>query len=98
MAERGGSHELDRDGAARAVAILSLREDGFLNSLREDPESTLWNYGFALSPLEMETIRQAFGTARDRGMSDEDIVQMLRESLRESLRADEVEAARRWPW
>ena len=65
MTEQGGSYELDRDGAARAVAILSLHEDRFLSGLRDNPESTLWSYGFALSPREMETIRGAFGSAQD---------------------------------
>lgn len=69
---------------------MSLYEDGFLSGLRDDPETTLWNYGFALSPREMVTIREAFGTARDRGLSDEDILERIRE-------ADQLER-RIWPW
>lgn len=90
MTEQGGSYELDRDGAARAVAILSLHEDRFLSGLREDPETTLWNYGFALSPREMELVRETFAAAQDRGLSDEDIVERIRE-------ADQLER-RIWPW
>ena len=90
MTEQGGSYELDRDGAARAVAILSLHEERFLVGLREDPESTLWNYGFALSPREMELIRQTFGTPQEPGMSDEEI--------RRSLEEGEHLERRIWPW
>lgn len=97
MAQQGGSDGLDRDGAARAVAILSLHEDQFLSDLRDDPESTLWNYGFALSPQEMETIRGAFGVARDRGLSDEDILRLLEEPVQQSVQQS-ARRARRWPW
>lgn len=69
---------------------MSLYEDQFLSGLRDNPESTLWNYGFALSPLEMETIREAFGGTRDLGRSDEDIQRSIEEGLQLQ--------ARRWPW
>lgn len=69
---------------------MSLYEDRFLSGLRNDPESTLWSYGFALSPQEMESIRQFFGDAQDRGLSDEDILEVIRD-------ADQVER-RIWPW
>ena len=89
MTEQGGLYELNRDGAARAVAIVSLNEPQFLSGLREDPESALWNYGFALSPQETASIRQFFGD-RGRDLSDEDVRDLIR-------RSGQLER-RFWPW
>lgn len=75
---------------AKAVAILSLHEDRFLRGLRDDPESTLWSYGFALSPREMQSIREVFGSEQEQGPSDEDILR--------NIEAGVQLQARRWPW
>ena len=58
MAEQGGTGKVMRDRALEALGILSLYDDYFLSSLRDNPEPTLWNYGFALSPDEMQEVRQ----------------------------------------
>jgi hypothetical protein len=86
--QQGGTDEFERNEAAMALAILSIYEDEFLHNLRTNLESTLWRYGFALSPREMEIVRDTFGEHSD--LSDEDFIEVLRQGI--------VERVRHWPW
>jgi len=67
-----------RNGAREALAILSIHDEYFLRSLRNDLESTLWDYGFALSPDEMKRVREYLGTHSD---ESDQIIKGLLEDL-----------------
>ena len=82
-AQQGETEEIKRDKALEALAILStgdftlLEEDlvhpeHFLNGMRTDVESTLWDYGFALSSQEMQDVK-AF-LEETASLSDEEFV------------------------
>jgi hypothetical protein len=75
--QRGG--EFRREEALMAVANLSISDPEFLNGLKADQESTLWRYGFALSPQEMREVGRYFSDKA--GFRDEEIVGDLREQL-----------------
>jgi hypothetical protein len=62
-----------------ALAILSINDVQFLSAVRTDLESTLWRYGFALSPEEMDEARQYLTDGAT--LSDEAIIQGLREQI-----------------
>jgi hypothetical protein len=86
-AQQGEIEEIKRDKALEALAILStgdftlLEEDlvhpeHFLKGMRTDVESTLWDYGFALSPQEMRDVKAFLEeTAR---LSDEEFVERIK--------------------
>jgi hypothetical protein len=73
--QHGGTEEFRRLEALMAVAFVSIRDPQFLSGARNNLESTLWLYGFALSPHEMEEVREYFGV-RD-GLSDREIIDAL---------------------
>jgi hypothetical protein len=73
--QQGGIQELRRDKALEALAILSIYEPSFLRGIRDDLESTLWRYGFALSPQEMREARDYL--TRNAELTDEEIIQNL---------------------
>jgi hypothetical protein len=75
VAQQGGTEEVRRDRALEALAILSINDEYFLGSLRDNLESTLWDYGFALSPTEMQAVRKYLGDHA--GDSDQDIINLL---------------------
>jgi len=75
VVQQGGTEEFRRDRALEALAILSINDPYFLSSLRDNPESTLWDYGFALSPDEMQAVRQ-YLTDHDQE-SDQQIIDLL---------------------
>ena len=75
MAEQGGTEEFRRDRALEALAILSIYDNYFLSSLRDNLESTLWDYGFALSPDEMQAVRERL--TEHAGESDQQIIDFL---------------------
>lgn len=79
MEQQGGSEAFRRDEALVALAVLSIYAPGFLYELRTNPESTLWRYGFALSPDEMREARDYF--AERASLSDDEIVRGLREQI-----------------
>jgi hypothetical protein len=87
MTQQGGPEDLDRDQAAYALATLSIDDIEFLSGLRTDLESTLWRYGFALSPREKQIVRDSFQYS---DLSDEEIVEVLRQG--------KVDRDRHWPW
>jgi hypothetical protein len=87
--QRGGAEEFRREEALMAVAFTSMRDPRFLSEARTDLEHTLWRYGFALSPHEMEAVRRYFGAKGD-DVDDQAIVADLEEQL-----APLTEAARR---
>lgn len=64
-----------------AVARLSIDDDDFLTGLRDDPDGTLWRYGFALSPEEMRDVREYFSSRSDD--RNNEIVRRLRSDLDE---------------
>jgi hypothetical protein len=72
---QGGTQEFRRDKALEALAILSIYEPGFLGGIRDDLESTLWRYGFALSPQEMREAR--YYLTENAELSDDEIIQRL---------------------
>jgi hypothetical protein len=92
--QQGGPEESGRTEALMALAILSIHAPGFLSEVRTNLESTLWRYGFALSPEEMRDASDYF--AERATLSDQDIVDGLREQL-ESER-EQIEAAARFRW
>jgi hypothetical protein len=73
--QQGGIQEFRRDKALEALAILSMNESGFLSEIRDDLESTLWRYGFALSPQEMWEARHYLTQTAE--LTDEEILQRL---------------------
>jgi hypothetical protein len=58
-----------------ALAELSMGYPRFLSEARNNLEFTLWRYGFALSPREMEEARNYL--AAHAGQTDEEILQSL---------------------
>ncbi len=83
VAQQAETEEIRRDKALEALAILStgdftrleedlVHPDHFLKGMRTDVESTLWDYGFALSPQEMQDVR-AF-LEETASLSDEEFV------------------------
>jgi hypothetical protein len=75
VAQQGGTEEFRRDRALEALAILSINDDYFLGSLRDNLGATLWDYGFALSPDEMEEVRKYLGDHAHK--SDKEIINLL---------------------
>jgi hypothetical protein len=86
-AQQGETEEIKRDKALEALAILStgdftlLEEDlvhpeNFLKGMRTDVESTLWDYGFALSSQEMQDVK-AF-LEETASLSDEEFVERIK--------------------
>jgi hypothetical protein len=75
VAEQGGTGEFRRERALEALAILSINDEYFLGSLRDNLESTLWDYGFALSPDEMQAVRKYLGDHAQE--SDQQIINLL---------------------
>jgi hypothetical protein len=92
--QQGGPEEFGRTEALMALAILSINAPGFLSEVRTNLESTLWRYGFALSPEEMRDASDYF--AERATLSDQDIVDGLREQL-ESER-EQIGVAARFRW
>jgi hypothetical protein len=86
VAQQGNTEGLEREKAAMALVLLMISDDEFLNSLRTNPEVALWSYGFALSPQEMELVRNLIEETRD--LSDQEIRDRL----------EREERRRRWPW
>lgn len=94
MEQQGGPEESGRTEALMALAILSIHAPGFLSEARTNLESTLWRYGFALSPEEM---RDASNYFADRAaLSDQEIVDGLREQLVSEREQIGAEAYFRW--
>ncbi len=92
MAQQGGSEygreteEVRRDPALEALALLAIDEgqlsaynDQFLRGIRTALEPTLWDYGFALSPKEVEDVKDFI--EKTASLSNEEFVRNLREAL-----------------
>lgn len=77
MEQQGGTEEFRREEALMALATLATYDPQFLNGVRADLDSTLWRYGFALSPQEMQEARDFLTNTTD--LSDEDFIAALRE-------------------
>jgi hypothetical protein len=92
--QQGGPEEFGRPEALMALAILSIHAPGFLNEVRTNLESTLWRYGFALSPQEMRQASYYF--AERATLSDRDIVAGLREQIESGSEQIGSEAFFRW--
>ena len=84
MAQQGGTGEFMRDRALEALAILSINDDHFLTHIRDNLEPTLWEHAFALSPSEMQIVKDFFNETA--GKSDQQIIDRLKNPL----------TARRW--
>jgi hypothetical protein len=63
--QQEAAQEFRREEALMVVAIASIHDPEFLSGARTDLESTLWRYGFALSPQEMEEVRGYFEAKKD---------------------------------
>jgi hypothetical protein len=92
--QQGGPEEFGRTEALMALAILSIYAPGFLSEVRTNLESTLWRYGFALSPEEMREASDYF--AERATLSDQDIVDGLREQIESEREQIESEVFFRW--
>ena len=69
--------EEHRPGVEQALTFLAIHDMDFVRSVRADPESALWSYGFALNPAEMRFVRQYL--AENAELSDSDIVDRLQQ-------------------
>jgi hypothetical protein len=58
------------------VTTLAMYDPEFRSAAVSDLESALWMHGFALSPLEMDVVRDFRGKVA--GMSDAELVEELR--------------------
>lgn len=66
-----------RRGVEQALITLAIHDMDFVRSVRADPESALWAYGFALNPAEMRFVRDYL--AENAGLNDSDIVARLQQ-------------------
>ena len=66
-----------RPGVEQALTILAMHDQDFVRSVRADPESALWMYGFALNAAEMRFVREYL--AENAELSDSDIVDRLQQ-------------------
>ena len=69
--------EEHRPGVEQALTFLAIHDMDFVRSVRADPESALWSYGFALNPAEMRFVRDYL--AQNSGLDDDEIVQRLQQ-------------------
>ncbi|HKH11562.1 MAG TPA: hypothetical protein VKA73_10500 [Rubrobacter sp.] len=66
-----------RPGVEQALTLMAIHDTDFVRSVRDDPESALWRYGFALNPAEMGFVREYL--ARYANLNDREIVEKLQE-------------------
>jgi hypothetical protein len=86
--ERGReTEEFRRDTALRALRILSVEggqlsayDDQFMRGITTALEPTLWDYRFALSPKEVEDVKDF--SEKTASLSDEDFVRHLKGTLK----------------
>jgi hypothetical protein len=86
--ERGReTEEFKRDTALRALGILSIEggqlsayDDQFMRGITTALEPTLWDYRFALSPKEVEDVKDF--SEKTASLSDEDFVRHLKGTLK----------------
>jgi hypothetical protein len=83
--QQGNTEGLRREKAAMALVLLLISDDEFLYGLRTNPEVALWSYGFALSPREMEEVKNLIEVTSD----------LTDEAIRVGL---EDRDRRAWPW
>jgi hypothetical protein len=74
--QQGPTEGFRREEALTALAELSIAHPPFLSGLRGNLEFTLWRYGFALSPREMQEARNYLAAYAE--LSDEEILENLR--------------------
>jgi hypothetical protein len=73
--QQGESEATFRINAGEALAILSIHSPNFLMGIRTNLRSTLWDYGFALSPEEMKRAEQYLTETAQ--LSDDAIIEDL---------------------
>jgi hypothetical protein len=86
--ERGReTEEFRRDTALRALGILSIEggqlsayDDQFMRGITTALEPTLWDYRFALSPKEVEDVKDF--SEKTASLSDEEFVRHLKGTLK----------------
>jgi hypothetical protein len=86
--ERGReTEEFKRDTALRALGILSIEggqlsayDDQFMRGITTALEPTLWDYRFALSPKEVEDVKDF--SEKTASLSNEDFVRHLKGTLK----------------
>jgi hypothetical protein len=83
VAQQGGTAEFTRDRALEALAILSINDDHFLTHIRDNQEPTLWEHAFALSPSEMQIVKDFFDETAEAKYSDQDIIERLKNPIAE---------------
>jgi hypothetical protein len=96
--QQGDAEGFERDEVALALFILSINDVQFLKGLRTDPGSTLWRHGFALSPKEMETVRDTFADKEISYLKDEEIIEKARREQEKEKETPSIRATRRWPF
>ena len=69
--------EENRRNVEEALCTLAIHSVDFVRSVREDPESALWSYGFALSPSEMRFVKDYLG--ENAKLEDKDIIEKLQQ-------------------
>ena len=69
--------EEHRRGVEQAIITLAIHDMDFVRSVRADPESALWAYGFALNPAEMRFVGDYL--AENSGLDDDQIVGQLQQ-------------------
>lgn len=57
------------------LLTLATNDSTFLSRVRTDTESTLWWYGLALNPAEMDLVRHHLG--ENANLSDEEYMRQL---------------------
>jgi hypothetical protein len=93
----GGTGQLRREEALMAVAFASIRDPQFLSGAKTNLEHTLWRYGFALSPQEMQEVRRYFDAKG--GLDDQAIIDDLEEEqLKRFRELDPSDRQRRRTW
>ncbi len=94
MAQRDENGGFVRIEALMAVARLSISDPDFLNGLKDDLDRTLWRYGFALSPAEVQDAREYFvAKADDR---NNEIVRSLERNFAELADLPPTDRTRFW--
>lgn len=68
-----------RQEALMTVFILATNDSTFLSRVRRDTEATLWRYGLALNPAEMDLVRRHLADGAD--LDDEQFMRRLSEQM-----------------
>ena len=88
MHQQGGAEQFRREEALVAVAFVSIHDPQFLRGARTNLARTLWRYGFALSPQEMQAVRDYLAATGD--FTDQAIIDDLTKQVGEQLESPAI--------